>query len=400
MTLTPTKVERWLRPFSPTRRAVQSSPSGDVVELTVRVRQGPAGRTASLLIGGREVVKVPFLVRYHEDRAAQRLADLLDSTQRSLGPRGQAAVEAYGSELFDAIFPKPAHDHYRTALCTALEANSRLRILLDLDQQTRDLPWEYLFDADRAQFLAMSSDTSVIRLLDTNQTRRADPIETLRVLVMATNPRGTAPLHADAEIDQLQTQLAAIDRVALRTVDGETLEDLRMAARDFSPHVVHLVAHGQWFDDADDGAVIFADEQGNPRPVSGRELAVALKRKDLRLVLCNSCNGARTSLADPFAGVTESLVAQGVPAAVGMQYRIENRAASSFGTTFLTALAKGDRIDDALTEARTAVYTAHNGIEWATPVLTSRVPVDEILTWASTDSPLRSPRPTSTNLMV
>ena len=36
----------------------------------------------------------------------------------------------------------------------------------------------------------------------------------------------------------------------------------------------------------------------------------------LRLVVLNACEGARQSPADPFGGVAQSLVAQGIPAVI------------------------------------------------------------------------------------
>ena len=358
-------------------------PSLGVLELTARVHKGGAGRVIEISVDNGPITRMPFFFRNDQGRAAPRLAELMRTTKkRRFGRSGRGPVEDYGTELFSALFQEPIGSRYREALAVAHQTNSRLRILLDLDQRTGDLPWEYLYDAERASFLAMSKDTSVIRVVnDGGTTRACAPIERLRVLVMTASPRGLPRLDVNREVTTITDRLANVSgsHVDVHYAEGDTLEDLRQALNAHEPHVFHFVGHGHW-DEADhEGAVIFADTHGGQSPVTGRDLGVVLNRPGLRLVLFNSCNAARTSQADRFAGVAGSLVAQGVPAAIGMQYPIEDRSAASFGAEFLALLAAGHSIGEALSEARTAVYTTHNGIEWGTPVMTTRVPVDEII---------------------
>lgn len=356
------------------------------LELTARIRDTGTGRTVAVSVDGGSVTSVPFFYRDVEGRAARQLADLMATTnKRRIGRRGRTAVEAYGTELFNALLPEPARSRYREARAVALQTDSRLRLLLDLDDRSGDLPWEYLFDAERSSFLAMSQDTSVVRVVnDGHQTRATEPIDQLRLLIMVASPRGLAPLHSAEETRRISEGLAESGAaVVVREVQGDTLDDLRRTLTEFEPHIFHFVGHGHWDDELDDGAVAFADDQGGRQAVSGRDLGVILNRPDLRLVLFNSCDAARTSKRDRFAGVAGSLVAQGVPAAIGMQYPIEDRSASAFGSEFLAALVGTQSIDDALTEARTAIYTSRSVVEWGTPVLTSRVAVDDIIQWAS-----------------
>ena len=160
---------------------------------------------------------------------------------------------------------------------------------------------------------------------------------------------------------------------------GGTLSALHAALDDFDPHVFHFTGHGRWDEDLDDGVVLFEGQGARQQPVTGRDLGVHLNRQMMRLVIFNSCDGGRASKVDRFAGIASSLVAQGVPAAIGMQFRFDDHAASIFGSSLLGDLAAGTPIDDALTTARIAVFSIPNDTEWATPVLTSRVAVDEIL---------------------
>ena len=93
--------------------------------------------------------------------------------------------------------------------------------------------------------------------------------------------------------------------------------------------------------------------------------------RSLRLVVLNSCEGARTSSVDPFSGVATSLIEFGIPAVIGMQFEITDEAAIAFNESLHTALAHGLPIDAALGRARRAIVAAREA-EFGTPVLFMR----------------------------
>jgi len=92
------------------------------------------------------------------------------------------------------------------------------------------------------------------------------------------------------------------------------------------------------------------------------------------VAILNACEGARSSKSDPFAGSAQSLVQQGIPAVIAMQFEIADDVASTFAHEFYGALADGYPIDAALTEARKAIFAAGREVEWGTPVLYLRAP--------------------------
>ena len=107
-----------------------------------------------------------------------------------------------------------------------------------------------------------------------------------------------------------------------------------------------------------DGVLLLEDEQGRGRAVSAQDLGVLLHdHPSLRLVMLNSCEGARTSRLDPFAGSAQSLVQQGIPAVVAMQFEISDEVAIVIAHEFYAALAAGYPVDAALAEARKAAFT-------------------------------------------
>ena len=318
------------------------------------------------------------------DRGVSELHRLLEQAgRRRFGSATSKAVEAFGTDLFHAIFVGPVEQAYRDSVDFVRAHNCALRIALNVDESVADVPWEYLYDPDRGTFLALSRETSVVRVAEIQHTTRTQPTtEKLRILVMTASPKGLQALDVGGERCQIEQALAepiGAGTVDLHFVDGGTQSALLAALANVRPHIFHFVGHGHWSDEHDDGVVLFEDDGGFQQPVTGRALGALLNGSDLRLAIFNSCHAARSSKSDRFAGISASLVAQGVPAALGMQYRFDDKAAVSFGSTLLQHLASGAGIDTAVTEARLAVFTMRNEPEWGTPVLTTRTGIEAVL---------------------
>ncbi len=69
--------------------------------------------------------------------------------------------------------------------------------------------------------------------------------------------------------------------------------------------------------------------------------------RSLRLAVPNPCEGARGDRADLFSGTAQSLVQQGIPAVVAMQFEITDDAAITFGHVLCEAIADGYPLDAA-----------------------------------------------------
>ncbi|HEY0555876.1 MAG TPA: SUMF1/EgtB/PvdO family nonheme iron enzyme, partial [Thermoanaerobaculia bacterium] len=122
-----------------------------------------------------------------------------------------------------------------------------------------------------------------------------------------------------------------------------------------------------------EGRLVLEDGAGRQEEVPGGKLKVLFKgQKDLRLVVLNSCVGAKASPENAFAGVAQSLASAGVPAAVAMRRRISDRAALTFAERFYESLAADMPVDPAVSEARSAMHAGGKGLEWSTPVLYMR----------------------------
>jgi tetratricopeptide (TPR) repeat protein len=91
--------------------------------------------------------------------------------------------------------------------------------------------------------------------------------------------------------------------------------------------------------------------------------------------------------ADPYSGTAQSLVRQGIPAVVAMQFEISDTAAITLARSLYEAVADGYPLDAATAEARKAVRHQPNPVEWGTPVLYLRAPDGRIFDVPSVSTP-------------
>jgi len=198
----------------------------------------------------------------------------------------------------------------------------------------------------------------------------------LHVLTMISSPREFPQLDVEAEWKILNDALDDLIQrglVSLTRLAQPTLLALQEQLRKEEYHVFHFIGHGTFSEYKEDGLLLLEDEQGAGAPVSGHYLGTLLHdEKSLRLAVLNACEGARTSVSDPYAGTAQQLVRQGIPAVIAMQFEISERGAMTLSREFYRSLADNYPVDAALAEARKAIYTQGQDIEWGIPVLYMR----------------------------
>lgn len=260
------------------------------------------------------------------------------------------------------------------SLTRAQQAGLRLR-LADTPELAEP-PWEFLYDPRHNRFLALSRRTPLVRYLDLPDPPRPLGVEgPLRVLVMISSPHGYPALDVEQEWSLLMDALAAQQaegRVIIERLPA-SMSTLRARLRCEAFHVFHFVGHGFYRHDWGDGVLVMEDRHGGAYQVTGEELGGLLNEYDqTRLAVLNACEGARSGASDPFAGMAQSLIQQGLPAVVAMQFEITDDAAVIFAHELYAAIADGLSLEAALAEARGAIRDAGNPTEWGTPVLYSR----------------------------
>lgn len=264
----------------------------------------------------------------------------------------------------------------------------RIRFNLTSVPELARLPWEYIHNSEQNKFYARDRRpiTTVVRYLDLGE-----PIEELlvasplRVLVMVSKPADAAHLQVDIEWDQLQRALGKLVERGLVQIDllpaatlpalVEGLQKAKEARRPY--HVFHFIGHGVFDPTTNEGRLLFEDEHRQSRQVSAEKLGNRLREYNLRLAVINACEGARIAETDSYTGLAPLLCQTAlIPAVVAMQFKITDQAAIVFARSFYSAIAGGQPVDSALTQARLDVYSDdkldESNVEWATPVLYMR----------------------------
>ncbi len=316
------------------------------------------------------------------------------SSRRSHSPEMEA-VKSFGGKLFEAVFQDDVHTCFRGSLDEAVRQGVGLRLRLRLTNapELADIPWEYLYhNSTLNRFLCLSVETPLVRYLDFSERIRPLVIEPpLRILVMMSSPSDYPQLNVEQEWAKLNDALSHLKRrelVDLYRLDRASLIALQKQLRLDEFHIFHFVGHGDIDKQTQEGVLILENENGLSNPVSGRELGMVLHDgRMLRLAPLNACEGARNARSDPFAGTAQSLVQQGIPAVVTMQFEMTDEAAITLAHQFYDALADGYPVDAALTEARKTIFAKLRNVEWGTPVLYMRSPDGRIFDIEETPKP-------------
>jgi len=354
---------------------------------------GPVVKARSFAGESRQKLVLPFTIA-EADAFCRRL---------ERGPAGEesdpALIKKFGGELFDAVFQQDIRALYKAGLDLATapsedgspERGLRLRLHLQEVPGLWSLPWEYLFDATANRFVSLDRRTPMVRYLEIPKTlaplRLKPP---LRILAVVSNPLNALPLNVETEkgkIAQALVEPAAKGLIAIDWLEAATLTELQKVLRRGEYHVFHFIGHGDFDEVFQRGWLAFEDENENvDRVYADRLCAILNNHRSLRLAVLNSCKGAQSAAQNPFVGTAAALVQQGLPAVVAMQFPISDAAAVKFSGEFYAAIADGAAVDEAVTEARVAIFTAANHFEWGTPVLFMRSSDGALFTVNSSDN--------------
>ena len=363
---------------------IERSPSG----LRARVLGSPAGEAA-----------MDFSLPFNADKLENfvlRLGRTRRSVRRAESSELQAA-KTFGAALFAAVFSGEIGACFARSAEEAHKRGAGLRIRLRvMAAEAVDVPWEYLYNPAMNRFLALSIHTPLVRYIDLPE--RVRPVKVtspLRALVMISSPRDYPALDVESEWKKLTGSLAHLIEkglVAIDRLDEATLSALQRRLRTSRYNIFHFIGHGEFDVDSQEGVLILEGPNQRGHRVGSQYLGMLLHdHNPLRLAILNACEGARTSRVDPFAGSAQTLVQQGIPAVIAMQFEIADDVAGTFAHEFYGAVADGYPIDAAVTEARKAIFAGGRDVEWGTPVLYLRAPDGQIFTMQASPRPPARP---------
>lgn len=278
-------------------------------------------------------------------------------------------LNVVGHELFDLLFIDALRDEVSSAVDQMTNGEiERFRIKLCFTGTYEDwlsrLPWEYArtppddpsFNIKKGVFLSDAAELLLSRRLDLNRARSLKVHEwPVRVLLVCSSPAdsgddGLDQVEAVRVVEKLEA-LESKNVVKLKKLIEPPPPDFRgpeykakvtweeyvSTAQSFKPTIVHFIGHGHCSFGA--GALAFSQDNGEVDWVTDDEFTrVANNCKQLKLVFLQACKSA---LPDPyvsFSGVAQTLAASGLPAVIGMQYRVASAVANAFAVEFYDAL--------------------------------------------------------------
>ncbi len=326
-----------------------------------------------------------------------RLKDLQIALLRSGGKRRetlspeQQKTRELGICLFNWLFGDDVKNRYDVSVERSHSQAKGLRLRLRIHPpELAVLPWEFMYDPRRAEYVCLSRTTPIIRYPEVPQPIQPLAIAPpLRILGMCASPKDLPSLDIPLEKQRVEQALEELQKqglVKLIWVEGQTWRDLQQMMWRGEWHIFHFIGHGGFDHITEEGYIALVDENTQRiRHLRASDLGRLLAGyQSMRMALLNVCEGARASEQDVFSSTAARLIQRGIPAVLAMQYAITDQAAIEFATTFYRALAVGMAVDTAVTEARMAIsFAVPNTIEWGTPVLYMRSPDGQLFDLAS-----------------
>jgi hypothetical protein len=280
------------------------------------------------------------------------------------------ALKAAGVALFDAVFAGTVLRLYAESLVRSHDAAVRIRVWPA--GELAAYAWELLHDG--RDFLCLSTHTPVSRGMDAADVIPAPAVPPMKVLLTLSTP-GNVPIEAAQErtaIENVLAPLISLGRLQLDVASDGTLSSIRRLLRSAAElgrpyHVWHFIGHGLSSDPFGGTGLLVESSEGWPRVVDAALLRTLFHdHPELRLVVLNACHAGRVVTDDAAAA---AFIGSGVGAVVAMQLEISPDIAGTFAEELYGALVDGAEIDDAVTEARRAIYLQRDLSEWMTPVV-------------------------------
>lgn len=340
-----------------------------------RSTEGYGYRVRGQLSSGEQAAST-FPSPVSEDEIERLRETLSGSRVRDIRPPilNSASPKELGRRLYDAIFSGNVRGLLGTAQA-GLRRGEGLRLRFRAGSpEVSDWPFELLHDSN--DFLALRRRIALVRYLGLpSPVKIPRSSRPLRVLVIVSSPNCCETIDVEQEWREIQEALSPLTqekkKIELERLDNPTLVGLEETLERRRFHILHFIGHGS-FRTNEGAVVLFRDKEGGSLPIDGVALARLIRRNGpVRLVVLNTCEGARTSPGDRFSGVAQSLIREGIPAVVAMQAKIPDASAILFSRRFYGELAKGTPVDLAITTARNTLDLEGQGrkVDWAIPVL-------------------------------
>lgn len=310
----------------------------------------------------RQVAQFPYSAEEIEQHLAKLENAILRSTDGMYATPGvhEQTAQSFGRLLFEFLLAGETRTLYYESLRESAHQDRGVRLKLSLHApMLATLPWEFLYDARKRDFVCLDPHTPLVRYTELAQTPQPLAVEPpLQILGVIADPIDMyARLDVEGERRRVnQAVHAFVERglVQITWLEGQTWRDLQRTMRTGETpwHIFHFVGHGGFDEQRNEGYIVLADDEQRAHRLYATQLArlLARQRTSLRLVLLNACEGARTGALDLLSSTAATLINSGVPAVLAMQYAIADTVAVEFANTFYESLADNLPVDAAVAE--------------------------------------------------
>jgi hypothetical protein len=287
--------------------------------------------------------------------------------QRSVPEASLDPVKDIGSRLFDALFQASIGRELSRALRSYRDDGVRVCLVTKQGDGAASVPWEFLYDRRRDDFLVLSTRSPLVRRMVTpGALGPAEPLKPpIRILVAVADVTGR---NVEAELETIESLVESRPGVAeiVAKVDAAEISTFAEAVTKTEAHLVHLIAMGA--DEAARGQRIALlpdiGKRSSKRQASlasGHFATLVSGREHLRCLLISA---GHTDL------VASAVAQQQMPMTIGQRGDLSDGAAAAFAEGFYAALLGGSSMEAAVTGGRLAIDSKDpGGREWSAPVL-------------------------------
>jgi hypothetical protein len=182
------------------------------------------------------------------------LLRLENAILRSAGQRGKAlseeerTVQTLGQQMFEFLLAGELRALYYECQREAVRLQRGVRLRLHIDPPLLALlPWEFLYDPRRKDYVCLDLYTPLVRYLDLAQSvQPLTVLPPLRILGIVASPRDLPLIDVRKEkqsIEQALHDLRLQGKVQLTWVAGQTWRDLQQAMQPGAEswHIIHFI---------------------------------------------------------------------------------------------------------------------------------------------------------------
>ncbi|MFB3895384.1 MAG: tetratricopeptide repeat protein [bacterium] len=285
--------------------------------------------------------------------------------------RAEQVISELGTELFNTIFHNK-NDQEQSAIRfydRALENPTDCTINIQADHTSGwSLPWEFMQDPAYG-YLSQKTQGFIRSHLGINA--HLNPIRSdtpkIKILMVISRPSG----EEDVPFQSVARPLMEIfrshqDRVQIDVLRPPTFEQLQKVLSDKPNyyHILHFDGHGIFPEPSGIdyhaffakqgslGQLLFENDKGEERFVSGEELGKLLSGKGVPVVMLNACQSGMTHPDAVYPSVGGELLKTGALGVVAMAYSVYVHTAAQFMARVYESLINGQTLAHAVTIAR------------------------------------------------